>query len=184
MADYTEILDDELLPDAPIPSILGFRWRDNPIAIAEGAVGAPRIEPRALKAPGILSGAIAGTTWVGFTGLGDIKQIRFDIAWAGTSGSPITQVAFSSDGGSSWGATQTLTSALTNGRGASAFGHIDLETGVTVCAALLVGTSSTTGDGGMTSTLTVPANCNAVRFNSNTAGVAGHVFITPIGGRE
>lgn len=184
MADWT--------PPPWAQLVAGKAWTDekaaaafeNLIALAEGADGAPKMEPRALKAPGILSGAIAGTTWVGFTGLGDIKQIRFDIAWAGSTGSPTIQVAFSNDGGSSWGATQTLVGLLANGRGASVFGHIDLETGVTVCAALIVGTASTTGDGGMTSTLTVPANCNAVRFNSNTGGVAGRVFITPIGGRE
>lgn len=49
MADYTPIEDDEILPDAPIPSLLGFRWRDNPIAIAEGADAAPRIHIGALQ---------------------------------------------------------------------------------------------------------------------------------------
>lgn len=49
MADYTPILDDEILPDSPGTSILFFRLRDNPQAIAEGAAGAPRVQIGALQ---------------------------------------------------------------------------------------------------------------------------------------
>ncbi len=49
MADYVSITDASLDPDAPITSGLGYAWRDNPIAIAEGASGAPRIRPSALR---------------------------------------------------------------------------------------------------------------------------------------
>lgn len=47
--DYTEIDDDEILPDSPGTSILFFRLRDNPEAIAEGAPDAPRIAIGALE---------------------------------------------------------------------------------------------------------------------------------------
>jgi hypothetical protein len=40
MATYVEILDAEIEPEAPIISSLGYRWRDNPIAIAQGVSGA------------------------------------------------------------------------------------------------------------------------------------------------
>ena len=43
MADWRVIDDDEVEPDAPLTSSLAFAWRDNPIAIAEGAPGAPRL---------------------------------------------------------------------------------------------------------------------------------------------
>ncbi len=43
MADWTTISDTSVDPDAPLTSQLGYAWRDNPIAIAEGATGAPRI---------------------------------------------------------------------------------------------------------------------------------------------
>lgn len=49
MADWVSIADASLDPDAPITSGLGYAWRDNPIAIAEGASGAPRIRPSALR---------------------------------------------------------------------------------------------------------------------------------------
>ena len=51
MADWTVITDASLDPDAPLTSELAYAWRDNPIAIAEGAAGAPRIQQGALMAP-------------------------------------------------------------------------------------------------------------------------------------
>ena len=45
MADWTTIPDSSIEPGKPIRSIDGLALRDNPIAIAEGAPGAPRIEP-------------------------------------------------------------------------------------------------------------------------------------------
>ena len=43
MADWTNIANTALQPGAPVRSIDGVALRDNPIAIAEGAAGAPRI---------------------------------------------------------------------------------------------------------------------------------------------
>ena len=51
MADYRTIADAEVDPDAPLTSSLGYAWRDNPIAIAEGATGAPRITQAAIMNP-------------------------------------------------------------------------------------------------------------------------------------
>ena len=48
MASYIEITDEETDPGAPVTSELLKRERDNPIAIAEGATGAPRILGAAL----------------------------------------------------------------------------------------------------------------------------------------
>ena len=44
MPEYQEILDTEVEPEAPLTSSLGVRFRDNPVAIAQGAAGAPRIQ--------------------------------------------------------------------------------------------------------------------------------------------
>ena len=60
MADYRTITDAEVDPDAPLTSSLGYAFRDNPTAIAEGATGAPRIQDAALDT----SVTGAGTTWV------------------------------------------------------------------------------------------------------------------------
>lgn len=48
MADYITVVDSSVDPDAPLTSDLMYRLRDNPIAIAEGAVGAPRIQRDAM----------------------------------------------------------------------------------------------------------------------------------------
>lgn len=60
MADYRTIADAEVDPDAPLTSSLGYAWRDNPIAIAEGATGAPRVQDGALDTN--VTGA--GSAWV------------------------------------------------------------------------------------------------------------------------
>lgn len=49
MTAYTVISDTSLDPDAPITSALGYAFRNNPIAIAEGASGAPRVRIGALQ---------------------------------------------------------------------------------------------------------------------------------------
>ncbi len=48
MADYTAIQNANLEPGAPWISATSFALRDNPIAIAEGAAGAPRIQNAAV----------------------------------------------------------------------------------------------------------------------------------------
>ncbi len=48
MADYTAIQNANLEPGAPWISATAFALRDNPIAIAEGAAGAPRIQNAAM----------------------------------------------------------------------------------------------------------------------------------------
>ena len=43
MASYIYQTDSQLDPDAPLTSELAYGWRDNLIAVTEGAPGAPRI---------------------------------------------------------------------------------------------------------------------------------------------
>lgn len=49
MADYIAISDTQLDPDAPVTSQLMYQLRDNPIAIAEGDDGAPRIVLKSIE---------------------------------------------------------------------------------------------------------------------------------------
>ena len=44
MADFTVIPDTAIDPDAPLTAQLAYAWRDNPIAIAEGAISAPYVQ--------------------------------------------------------------------------------------------------------------------------------------------
>lgn len=92
MADYIAQPDTAVDPDAPVTSDLMYALRDNPIAIAEGAAGAPRIADAALN--GTLAGVTAaGSTWVGrryagsaWNAVGSIVMARY---LAAGSGSPM-----------------------------------------------------------------------------------------------
>lgn len=57
MADYIAQPDTAVDPDAPVTSDLMYALRDNPIAMFEGAAGAPRLTNSALLQP------IAGTAY-------------------------------------------------------------------------------------------------------------------------
>lgn len=69
MADWRFPADTAVDPDAPVTSDLMYALRDNPVAIAEGAVGAPRIADQALSTTQTLSGRnwiadrLAGGAW-------------------------------------------------------------------------------------------------------------------------
>lgn len=60
MATYTAITDAEIDQDSPVTQTLMTKYRDNLIATAEGAAGAPRIEDAALDT----TVTTAGTNWV------------------------------------------------------------------------------------------------------------------------
>ena len=49
MTTYTTIADTEIDQDSPVTETLMTKMRDNPIAITEGASGAPRIVQNALS---------------------------------------------------------------------------------------------------------------------------------------
>lgn len=51
MATWTNIGDTFLEPGKPVRSVDGLALRDNPIAIAEGAAGAPKIRAEGLQPP-------------------------------------------------------------------------------------------------------------------------------------
>lgn len=79
MADWKTIPDTDVDPDAPVTSELMYALRDNPVAIAEGATGAPRITQSSFVAPTVGSayklGEGSGTrtvTTVNFTIMGAV----------------------------------------------------------------------------------------------------------------
>ena len=67
MADWTELDTDTLLPGEPLTSAKVLAFYENPIALAEGAADAPRIEDAALDTGAATS---AGVTWWGLRSAG------------------------------------------------------------------------------------------------------------------
>ena len=59
MATWTNIPDSNIEPGKPIRSIDGLALRDNPIAIAEGASGAPRIQTAGIQDSAVTTAKIA-----------------------------------------------------------------------------------------------------------------------------
>lgn len=180
MADWVNITDAQVDPDAPLTSELAYAWRDNPIAIAEGAVGAPRVQWRAWEKSFIAAVSSALTTPVAVTGIGDVGMLYLDINANSSSGSPSINIGFSNDGGSTWGANQTLSFGTVITAGVNYRIYLNLQTGK--CDGAYVQTNGTYAI--INTTFTVPSNCNAIRFSgSGSTFAAGAYRLSAAGGR-
>ena len=91
MASYIEITDEETDPGAPVTSELLKKERDNPIAIAEGADGAPRVLGRSLipdeftgSELAVLTVAAADTYDLSASGIGVLETRGASIASTST----------------------------------------------------------------------------------------------------
>lgn len=130
MADWFNITDTQVDPDAPLTSQLAYAWRDNPVAIAEGAAGAPLVQPRSLdtvKGRVVLTTA---TTAVAITGLDPETVLTFTGSFAnGTAGTAALQLSTSADGGATWSAWSSLTGTAAATRHGTS-GILNLKSGV------------------------------------------------------
>lgn len=163
MADYTEILDDEILPDSPGTSTLFFRLRDNPEAIAEGAPDAPRIAAIAMGGGQLLPYLAGGAAVdVALIDLDLISEINIHtVNLVGT-----LDISLSDNNGSSWGSRQTV------GTWEIGWGMLNLDTGAW----------TSLGNSGVLTLPAGPVNAIRVRASGPGAGLSMQPFIA--GGRE
>lgn len=118
MTDYTSIANSQIDPKAPVTSELMTALRDNPIAIAEGAAGAPKVAEswQALETTSS-DGLIV-------TDVDNGEGARIHVDGSGNAGSGQTinfTVSISSDNGSSFtGETTIDTVTAQSGPGESA----------------------------------------------------------------
>lgn len=101
MANWTHISDNVLEPGKPIRSVDGIALRDNPIALAEGAPGAPRIlepayETGSVSGRAIANGAINVDKLQTGTGERDWVGERYAALGVGVVGSMALMHSFSS----------------------------------------------------------------------------------------
>ncbi len=158
MTAHTDLPNSLFLQDKPILGSTGMALRDNPIAISEGAPGAPRIAHRALTSLylGGSNGSGSGYSFT-LTGTENLGVIDGEIDWAISSGDQIVFQA-STDGGSTWGAQQNI--IATTGTGSSRRMMLNLVTGAWRVHPNLSGT------------FTIPSGCNAIRLKPDS-GASG-----------
>lgn len=178
MADWKQIPDTDVDPDAPVTSELMYALRDNPVAIADGATGAPRVMGIALDTF-LAHGSAAindSTTSLAFVGMDRVGEIlvAFNAVGDNTSGSPVIQVSFTNNNGTSWGAWQSLTrytvpaSSDVSLRGASYLFTVSLKNAI---ACMLYGSNgaSVVRSGQIVTNLTnTLSDTNGIRFKSNS----------------
>lgn len=168
MTSYITITDEETDPGAPVTSELLKKERDNPIAIAEGATGAPRVQGIALGGVYLSSFTQTEKAPQALLGLDRVGLLVSDVLTTGLSGG-IVQISLSNNGGASYGGWITLYTepgGLTAGICATGKLHLDLVTGDWRVRMLA-------SDGGVLATngtLTLPAGVNAIQMRKSNEG--------------
>lgn len=108
--DWGDWVPAEYSVGAPATAFSFERWFRNPVAMAQGAVGAPRVRPQAIAKR---SGWVVGTganpaTIIGLAGIGFIP-----FGYRVTAASGFAQISITTNGGSTWSGWSNL--AETNG---------------------------------------------------------------------
>jgi hypothetical protein len=145
---------------------------ENSIAIAEGAMGAPRVEGRALNTH--LGELTITTTPSGFIDLDRFETIF--IAFLGSNSGSVSalEARYSNNSGGSWGSYQFIGNSQSLIVGSESFrmpGHIrvNLRTGEFVFY-------HSPGSGRSVGTHTVPSSCNSFQLRVNLGTVYGDVY--------
>jgi len=177
MTTYTAIPDGDIDQDSALTQPLMTLYRDNPIAISEGATGAPRNQGISLD--NVFAGYLTstGTTPAALTGLDGVKQLKIVGAVNNSASSQIVQIAFSNDGGSSYGSWQNLAIMST-----SVFGTFEMTMNVVSGACSGSGVFGNSGLTIVASSVTVPSGVDAIQIRNNATGgiIQANVYI--IGG--
>ena len=162
MTTYTTVPNSDIDQDSPVTQPLLTALRDNPLAIAEGTSGAPKISPLAFSGFYLgYSSATSGAWTTTFTFPATSKLLFIEADLKNVASGQSFQVEFSADGGVTWGATQSLLSGFTGPQ--SSKGTIDVVTGAV--------------DGRSLNSFTPTANANAARFRSSTQSVQIFVWL-------
>jgi hypothetical protein len=181
MPAFITITDAQTDPEAPLTSELAKQWRDNPEAIAEGALNAPKILGPAMGiGRPIVSGASAASP-IGWTDLD--RVLEMDIFWCGgttNNGTSRWQASLSDDAGATWAAWTDLI-AINVGAAVGTFTHrvrINIQTGAFLFAeTTVIGAGTTTFLRTGTGTITLPAGAvNGLRFRQSAgSGGSGNI---------
>ena len=104
-ADYIPVVDSSVDPDAPLTSDLMYRLRDNPIAIAEGAVNAPKVRSEGLNLTTAAGDRTSDGVIFTLNGLDRVQTLMVNSYVAltfGSAGNANVRYRTSTNGGSTW----------------------------------------------------------------------------------
>lgn len=177
MTTYTAVTDTETGHLKPVTTSLLRRLRDNPIAVAEGATGAPRIMPAALD---LYLGAIdiSGATFSGLVGLGAIDAIAVHMNI--TTGGVTTNLRFrlSDDNGATWGLHFPIGSIAST----STYGIATFLVSLKTPRALVMCSPHGSVAGGRLTSYTIPGSgANGIQFNFTTSGPSAQCEVFGMG---
>ena len=179
--DWLDWTTAEYEVGAPATSLSFERWFRNPVAMGQGAPGAPKVSGIALD--NVYLGFMSGLGGVGIpmvkTDLDRVKTLQMDVT-VGSSSTWNFQLGFSTNNGASWGSYQNL--GPTGNASITKFLMrviIDLITGDTSYTGIIGA-----GPGAANTTLTVPSGCNAIRLTTTGTDPAISCQFTVLAGRE
>lgn len=177
MTDWTDIDDSQIEAGKPGRAVDGRALRDNPVAIAEGADGAPPVYQAAMFYTGTIA-ALSGTSVVGsfdITGVGKLMGHCFINTGLGAASA---QFSVSSDNGSSWGSWLDIASTGTGEPGAHSF-TIDLVGGICLSTGVIGEGANATSTYTYT-TFTAITTATNIRFRASAG--TGYVSAMPVCG--
>ena len=131
MTDYNPILATETDPDAPLRSSLFKRMVANPIALAEGAPGAPKVVGQALDVILPFKSAVLATPEINWTtGLDRATWLEFDIeAFNQPATTGTLRARISNNNGASWAAFTNIATGIPNASSEAFRVYVNLQTG-------------------------------------------------------
>lgn len=182
MPAYTNIPNSAVQPGGRPRGSTVTALRDNPLAIAEGATGAPRVLGKALGSTYVGQGTWSGTTAATFLALDAMGTIHLTYTFSGFAATQPIQVRFSNDNGATYGSFLTL--LTTSERAGFGSAMINLQSGVVVAHALSISAAGVPSHANNAATLTVPSNCNAFQIRYNAATGTGAVTAFCLGGLQ
>ena len=145
MADWTELDTNGLLPGEPFTSAKALAFFENPVAMAEGKVNAPKVVSEALN----MFAEQTTTSPTEYTDLGRINKVLITCINTHTSGagSSTAQYRTSTDNGATYGGYTDIPGTVVQDNITKAVGQLLLSLGASINAIEFTRTETGTSNG-------------------------------------
>lgn len=178
MANYTGPDPNRLLPGEPWTSDIALAAFEDAVAIAEGAPGAPRNQPRSLGGLILPAFSAAENNWAGLVDLDDFNELTIHAHGGGAAGgvaADVLEIRFSNSNGATWSAVNAILNLPSNESFNDYFTmRVNLDTGANTRMLGIRGVLSTA--------FTLPTGTvNGFQIRGNGSGIRATAVVT--GGR-